>query len=80
MQTSRFWYCCDARARAPRRGHESGSRCCAPQGSVPPYHRGGGKAPGWRMSHPQARGPQVLASENCILQPNFGENPFYEVR
>src|SRR5215217_5505535 len=37
---------CDARARAPRRGHESGSRCCAPQGSVPTYHRRGGKAPG----------------------------------
>jgi hypothetical protein len=30
--------------------------------------------------HPQALRPQVLASENCLLQPNFGENPFYEVR
>ena len=34
------------------------------------------------MSHPQerARGPLVLASENCLLQPNFAEFPFYEVR
>jgi hypothetical protein len=27
------------------------------------------------MSHPQARRARVLASENCLLQPNFGEYP-----
>jgi hypothetical protein len=34
------------------------------------------------MSHPQEHDDDrgLLASENCILQPNFGENPFYEVR
>ena len=32
------------------------------------------------MSHPQARRPLVLASENFLLQPNFAEFPFYEVR
>jgi CheY-like chemotaxis protein len=64
------------RPRAPRGGHESGSRCCAPQGSVPPYNRRGGKAPGWRMSHPKrARRLRVPASQNCLLQPNFREHP-----
>jgi len=31
------------------------------------------------MSHPQAR-PLVLASEDFLLQPNFGESPFYALR
>jgi CheY-like chemotaxis protein len=65
----------DARARAPRGGSKGGSRWCAPQGRVPTYHRGGGKAPGWRMSHPQPRRARVLASENCLLRQNFVEHP-----
>ena len=31
------------------------------------------------MSYPQALRPRALASENCLLQPNFAEFPFHVV-